>query len=256
MKSIALVAAAGSILLLGLGSAAPIRSEPGLDLRDPDHPRYGDCAPPPNFAKHFPKLTQQKAVKKISSGVTHESPSVVQRRNPVTGARVTSEDLYAGKFLWAPRYGKDHTFAAIGQGLGGPKNYAIMVSNTVYSKGSKETVFNQLAELYIKQGTNFTAIPLSDTSEIGWCTQNTAPEPEDCFSTRYSDFAVEQALFETLANSDPSEAIAVTWKRTDGEMAQCPLYFSPLSFKAPLLSIDKAYARAAAKREGQIAQGF
>ena len=256
MKSIALVAAAGSILLLGLGSAAPIRSEPGVDLSDPDHPRYADCAPPRNFAKRFPKLTLEKALKKVSFRINHESPSVVQRRNPVTGARVTSENLYAQEFLGVAGFGKGHTFAAIGQSLGGAKNYAIMVSNTVYSKGSKETVFNQLAELYIKQGTNFTAIPLSDTSEIGWCTQNTAPEPEDCFSTRYSDFAVEQALFETLANSNPSEAIAVTWKRTDGEMAQCPLYFSPLSFKAPLLSIDKAYARAAAKREGQIAQGF
>lgn len=256
MKSIALAAAAGLILSLGLVSAAPVRSESGPDLRDPDHPRYADCAPPRNFSKRFPKLTLEKALKKVSSRINHESPSVVQRRNPVTGARVTSEDLYAQEFLGVSGFGKGHTFAAIGQALGGAKNYAITVSNTVYTKGSKETVFNQLAELYIKQGTAITAVPLSDTSEIGWCTQNPAPEPDSCFSTRYSDFTVDQAMFEALANANPQQAIAVTWKRTDGEMAQCPFYFSPLSFKAPLLSIDEAYAKAAAKREGQVAQGF
>lgn len=256
MKAITRAVLAGSILSWNLASAAPASPEPVADLRDPDNPRYADCAPPPNFSKRFPVLTQQKAVKKISSRIIYESPSLVQTRNRVTGARVESEDLYAQDFLGMTGYGKGHTFAAIGQPLGGAKNYAINVSNTVYSTGSKETVFNQLAELYIKQGTTITTIPLSDSSEIGWCSQKPAPQPDSCFSTRYSDFTVDQAVFESLANADMREPIAVTWKRTDGEMAQCPLFFSPLSFKAPLLTIDEAYAKAAAKRERQIAQGF
>lgn len=256
MKAITMAAVAGSILMLGLTSAAPVRSETGADLRDPDHPRYADCAPPPSFSKRFPVLTQQKAVKKTSSRIIYESPSLVQTRNKVTGARVESEDLYARDFLGMTGYGKGHTFAAIGQPLGGAKNYAIIVSNTVYSTGTMETVFNQMAELYIKQGTTITTIPLSDSSEIGWCSKKPAPQPDSCFSTRYSDFTVDQAMFESLANADMRAPIAVTWKRTDGEMAQCPLYFSPLSFKAPLLTIDEAYAKAAAKRERQIAEGF
>ena len=256
MKSILLAAVAGSLLSWGSAAAAPSGSEPITDLRDAGHPSYADCAPPANFAKRFPQLTLKKALKAVSSDITYESPSVVEPRNPVTGAGVTSENLYARKFFGSSRYGADHTFAAINQTLGGAKNYAIMVSNTVYTAGSKETVFNNLAELYVKQGTTITAIPLSNSSEIGWCTQNPSPQPASCFSTRYSDFAVDQALFETLANADPQQAIAVTWKRTDGQMAQCPLYFSPLSFKATLLAIDEAHAKAAAKRERQRAEGF
>lgn len=256
MKSIALAGVAGSLLSWGVAAAAPAGSEALADQRDPAHPRYADCAPPPNFAKRFPKLTLEKALKKVSFYINHESPSVVQPRNPVTGARVESEDLYAKEFLGIAGYGKGHTFTIIGQSLGGPKNYAMVVSNTVYTTGTKETVFNNLAELYVKQGASITAIPLSDTSEMGWCSQKPAPQPDSCFSTRYSEFSVDQALFEALANSDPQQSIAVTWKRTDGEMAQCPLYFSPLSFKSTLLSIDEAHAKAAAKREKQRAEGF
>lgn len=256
MKSIALAVVAGSLLLLGSGSAAQNMSEPGPDPRDPDHPRYAECAPPPAFAKRFPQLTLKKALGKVSANINYESPSVIEPRNPVTGARVTSENLYARKVLGSPRYEDDHTFAEIGQPLSGPRNFFMVVSSTNYTHGSTITRRNELAEIFVKRGDAIIPIPLGRSSEIGFCFGEVIDPTKPCFSTAYAHLRVDNELFETLANSDPQQAIAVTWKRTDGEMAQCPLYFSPLSFKATLLSIDEAYAKAAAKREKQIAQGF
>ncbi len=256
MKAITAAVVAASILSFGSASAAPASPELDPSLRDPDHPRYADCAPPANFAKRFPKLTLQKALKAVSSDINYESPSVIEPRNPVTGARVTSENLYARKILGISRYEDDHTFAEIGQPLDGPKNYFMVVSNTNYSNGSTVTRRNDVAEIYLKRGDSILSIPLTASSEIGYCSGEVIDPSRPCFSTAYAHLRVDSDLFETLANADPQQAIALTWKRTDGEMAQCPLYFSPLSFKATLLSIDAAHGKAAAKRERQRAEGF
>lgn len=194
-------------------------------------------------------------MRRVSSSTIHDSPSLIATRNPVTGTRVTSENLYARRTLGITSYGNDHTFAAISQPLEGPRVLSIMVSNTNYSKGSKVNVYNDLAEVYVKQGDQIVAVPLSGSTELGYCSAQ-QDGPDSCFSTGYSRFDVDQSLFETLADSDPEQAIVITTKRLDGTMSACPLYYSPLSFKAVLLSIDEAFGEAVAKRERQRAEGF
>lgn len=71
--------------------------------------------------------------------------------------------------------------------------------------------------------------------------------PPSCFNTAIGSFAIERDLFEALASSDPAKPIAITARKSDGTMAACLVYFSPLSFKAPLLTIDDAYATALKK---------
>ncbi|QDH35074.1 hypothetical protein [Porphyrobacter sp. YT40] len=256
MKFIAMAAFASSLISWGSAAAAPAGTQATADPRDPAHPRYADCAPPQAFAKRFPQLTLKKALGKVGADINYESPSVIEPRNPVTGARVTSENLYARKVLGIARYKDDHTFAEIAQPLEGPRNYFMVVSNTNYSNGSTITRRNDVAEIYLKRGDVILPIPLETASEIGFCSGDILDQTKPCFSTAYARLRVDSDLFETLANADPQQAITATWKRTDGEMAQCPLYFSPLSFKATLLSIDEAHAKAAAKREKQRAQGF
>lgn len=224
-------------------------------MRDPDHPRYADCTPPASFSKRFPALTLKKALKQVSKSTLHESPNVIKRQNPVTGTLVNSENLYAQKLFGVSRYGDDHTFAAISQTLEGPKSHSIVVSNTNYTSGSKDTVRNELAEIYIRQDGQILAVPLTAFSESGYCSAS-ENGPDSCFSTGYAHFDVDEGLFGALARSDPQEAVVVTARRLDGNMAECPLYFSPLSFKSVEMTIDESYNKAAAKREKQIAQGF
>lgn len=236
-------------------SIAQMGIETDGDLRDPAHDRYSDCTPPKNFADRFPGLTLQRGLKRVSSSTIHESPSLIATRNPVTGTRVTSENLYVRRVFGIIRYGNDHTFAAISQPLEEPRAFSMMVSNTNYSQHNKQTADNELAELYVPLDGKIVTVPLSGSSESGYCTAN-ENGIYSCFSTGYSHFNVDPALFQALAESDPQEAIAVTSKRLDGTMSACPLYFSPLSFKAVLLSIDEAYEEAAEKRERQRAEGF
>lgn len=226
------------------------------DERDPSHPRYKDCSPPKNFSKRIPKVTLKKAIKKSGGGIHYAKPGPLERVNPVTGAGVSSINVYSGKFFGFTKYDHDHTFAGISQKLGGEKNYSIYASNTNYSTISKRRALIQLAELYWKQGDQIETISLTEDSENGFCSWAGAGKPDTCFSTATARFVIEKDTFEALANADLSKPIVVTSKLLNGEMSKCPLYYSPLSFKAPLTMIDAQYEKAEKKRQKQIAQGI
>jgi hypothetical protein len=205
------------------------------------------CAPPENFSKRFPKLSEKKAVRKVTRSITRRTYGLLQTDNPVTGAEVTSNNLYAQTFLGVSRYGRDHTFAAIIQPLDGPRTYAIRISDTEYTTGSQPYFVNDLADLHVSHRGRTVVVPRSDRFEEGFCGPLKENAPRNCFNTATGSFAIERELFEELAASDPAKPIAITARKSDGTMAECPYYFSPLSFKATLLTIDEAFAEAAAK---------
>ena len=250
LLSIASPSASG--MMAQAASAAPA----SIDERDPAHPKYKDCKPPKNFSKRFSKTTLEKAIDNSSTGISHEKPGPLEQKNPVTGAGVTSNDVYATTIFGFVRYGYDHTYAGISQKLGEEKKYSIYVSNTNYSAGSKRLILNDLAEIYLSQGGAIKTVPLTYGGENGFCSWTGANKLDTCFSTATGQFDVDAATFQALADADPVKPIIVTSKRRDGTMSACPLYYSPLSFKAPLSLIDAQYNRAVAKRERQKAEGF
>lgn len=221
--------------------------------KDASDPSYADCNPPASFAKKFPTLTLDKAIKKVNRAIIYESPSLIQSRNPVTGASVSSDDFYANSNLGFKSYGNDHTYAFIGQGLGGPRNFDMRVSNTTYSHGSKVFAETDYSEIFVNIGGRIVPVSLSGESELGFCNSG---QGNPCFSTATAMFAIDEALFEEMANADPKKPILATAMRKSGVMASCPLYFSPISFKATLASFDDAYAKAEKKRAEQKAKGF
>lgn len=207
-----------------------------------------DCAPPDNFAKRFPTLDERKAKRKVTQRITYVSPNVMKADNPVTGAFVTSNNLYAKIFLGVPQYGRDHTFAAITQPLAGERKYALRISDTEYTKGSQAYFINQLAELHVPVDGQIVVVPRTDRWEEGYCASaDVNGPPADCFNTAIGSFDVSREIFEALAASDPSKPIPINARMRDGTMKACPYYFAPLSFKATLLTIDEAFAKAAAK---------
>lgn len=214
-----------------------------------------DCAPPGNFAKRFPKLSEKKALRKVTRRINYESPNVLKANNPVTGAEVNSNNLYAKIFMGVARYGRDHTFAAIVEPLGGERRYEIRISDTEYTTGSQPVFFNEVAELHVPYRGATVVVPRKVRWTEGFCTMvNVNGPPPDCFNTAAGSFAIGLALFEALATSDLAKPIAVLARKSDGSMAACPYYFSPLSFKALLLTIDDAYAKAA-EREARRRAG-
>lgn len=209
-------------------------------------PATRECAPPENFAKRFPKLTEIKALRKVTRRILYESSNVLKPGNPVTGAEVNSNNLYAKTFLGVAGYGRDHTFAAIVQPLGGERRYEIRISDTEYTQGSQAVFFNEIAELHVPYQGGTVVLPRTVSWTEGFCEMFRADAPPpDCFNTAVGSFAINLALFEALATSDPAKPFAVLARKSDGSMAACPYYFSPLSFKALLLTIDDAYAKAA-----------
>lgn len=205
-----------------------------------------DCAPPANFSKRFPKLTEKKALRKVNSRITYESPSLIATNNRVTGTEVDSNDLYARTMFGVAGFGRDHTYTAIVQRLEGPRTYSIRISDTEYTTGSQPYFVNELAELHIPTSTGVIVVPQSERWEEGFCSRR-PNEPDTCFNTAIGAFTIDQALFEELAARDPAKPIEIAARKKDGTMLACPYYFSPLSFKATLLTIDKAYADALAK---------
>ena len=207
-----------------------------------------NCAPPDNFAKRFPKLTEKKALGKVTRRIEYLSPNVLKPDNPVTGAEVNSNNLYAKTMLGVAGYGRDHTFAAIVQPLGGTRSYEIRISDTEYTQGSQAVFFNEVAELHVPYRGGTVVVPRTVSWTEGFCQMVRADAPPPgCFNTAVGSFAIDLALFEALAASDPAQPIAITARKSDGSMSACPYYFSPLSFKALLLTIDDAYAAAEAK---------
>lgn len=214
-------------------------------------PTASDCAPPDNLAKRFPKLTEKKALRKVTRRIEYQSPNVLKPNNPVTGAEVNSNNLYAQTFIGVARYGRDHTFAAIMQPLGGERSYEIRISDTEYTTGSQPYFINELAELHIPSDGEVLVVPRSSRSELGFCGPINPNIPRDCFNTATGAFAIERELFEELAARDPAKPIVMAARKIDGSMAACPYYFAPLSFKATLLTIDDAYAKALEKSARQ-----
>lgn len=205
-----------------------------------------DCAPPGNFAKRFPALTEKKALRKVTRLILRESYGLLKPDNPVTGAEVNSNNLYAKTMFGVAGYGRDHTFAAIVQPLAGERIYEIRISDTEYTQGSQRYFTNELAELHVPYLGGTVVVQRSERWVEGFCEMFRADAPPpDCFNTAVGSFATDLALFEALASSDPAKPIAVLARKSDGSMTACPYYFSPLSFKAPLLMIDDAYAKAA-----------
>ncbi len=238
-----------------MAAATSATSDIAIDQRDAAHSKYKNCKAPKNFAKRFAKMTLEQALEKTNGSIEHLKPGPLEQDNPVVGARVTSNDVFARTWFSVPLYGYDHSFANIFRKLGGENVYTIGVSNTNYSAGSKVLILNELAEIYVKQGAEIRAIKLSDARENGFCSWTGAGKQDTCFSTASAAFEVDKALFEALANADPAKPIVITSKRHDGAMSKCPLYFSPLSFKAPMMRINGQYARAVAKRERQVEGG-
>lgn len=247
-----------------MAQASPPEAAPSDAVRaaelpetNPAHPRYRDCGPDKNFSKRFRKTTLEDAIKKSDSDIIHASPNRLANQNPVTGIMVNSNDVYVRRSFGIPAYGEHHTYAQIDQNLGEvERRYAIYVTSTNYSTGSKNLRLNDLAEIYLPIDGQMIPVPLTEPSERGWCSYQGQGLADSCFSTGIGMFAIEAEQFEALANADPSTPIAVPAKGRDGNMLPCPLYFASLQFKAPLAMIDKEFARAAAKREEQRAEGF
>lgn len=231
------------VLLVGEMTHAGARTAtemPGATARD--------CAPPGNFSKRLPKLSEKKALRKVTRRINYESPNVLKTNNPVTGAEVNSNNLYAKILMGVARYGRDHTFAAIVEPLGGERRYEIRISDTDYTTGSQPVFFNEVAELHVPYHGATVVVPRTVSWTEGFCTMvNVNGPPPDCFNTATGSFTIERDLFEALAASDPVKPIAITARKSDGMMAACPYYFSPLSFKATLLTIDEARAAALKK---------
>ena len=203
-----------------------------------------DCAAPENFAKRFPKLQEKKALKKVSGGTTYELPGLLVANNKVTGAVVTSNDLYAQVLLGVARYGRDHTYAAIVHPLEGERRYEIRVSDTEYTKGTRPFFMNEIAEIYVPVAGKTVAVRRANRWEEGYCTAYNPNAPSSCYNTASASFGVSREMFEALAASDPTRPIEITARKFDGSMKACPYYFSPLSFTAPLKTIDDAAAKA------------
>jgi hypothetical protein len=238
------------LLLAGEMTHAGARSAtemPGATARD--------CAPPDNFSKRFPKLSENKALGKVTRLILRESYGLLRPDNPVTGAEVNSNNLYAKTMLGVAGYGRDHTFAAIVQPLGGERVYEIRISDTEYTQGSQAVFFNEVAELHVPYKGGTVVVPRKASWTEGFCgAVNVNGPPPSCFNTAIGSFTIERDLFEALAASDPAKPIAMAARKTDGAMGACPYYFSPLSFKATLLRIDDAYAKAAEREAGRRAR--
>lgn len=222
-----------------------------------DSPDAGEreCAPPENFAKRFPKLSEKKALGKVTHLMLRETYGLLKADNPVTGAEVTSNNLYAKTFVGVAGYGRDHTFAAIVQPLGGERSYEIRISDTEYTEGSQAVFFNEIAELHVPHQGGIVVVPRKVSWTEGFCgAVNVNGPPPGCFNTAIGSFTIERDMFEALAASDPAKPIAMAARKTDGTMAACPYYFAPLSFKATLLTIDEAYAKAAEREAGRRAR--
>lgn len=227
-----------------------------LSETDPANPRYRDCAPPENFSKRFPATTLDQAIERSTGYITHGRPGPLASKNPVAGAMVESLNVYVGKFFGIPIYGHRHSYARIAQTLDGPKLYSMLVSSTNYSTISKNQILNDIAEIYVPIAGQVRVLPLSAESEQGFCSYAGESKADTCFSTATAEFALDAEQFAALANADPAAPIVVPAKTHDGKMLACPLYFSPMSFKAPLMMIDDQFAKAAKKRERQKAKGF
>jgi hypothetical protein len=240
--------ASSSVAADDLGAALP--------ETDPAHPRYRDCVPPENFSKRFPATTLDQAIKRSTGYITHDRPGPLASKNAVAGAMVDTNNVYVGKVFGIPVYGHRHGYTLIAQTLDGPKLYRMLVSSTNYSTISKNLILNDIAEIYVPIAGQVRALPLSDQSEQGFCSYAGEGKADNCFSTATASFALDAEQFAALANADPAMPIIVPAKNHDGKMLACPLYFSPLSFKAPLLMIDAQLAKAAKKRERQKAKGF
>jgi len=209
----------------------------------------GDCAPPANFAKRFPTLTEKQALKKVNVQITRQSYGLLAD-HPVTGAEVDSNDLYARTMFGVAGYGRGHTYTAITQPLEGPRTFSLRISDTEYTTGSQPILYNELAELHIPHAGGTVVVKRSVPWQEGFCSNKTNAPPS-CYTTAIGAFNVERDLFEALAARDPATPIEVAARKRDGTMTACPYYFSPLSFKATLLTIDKAYAKAVAKKARQ-----
>lgn len=217
--------------------------------------RWSDCAPPDNFSKRFPALSERRGIRRVTRRITYASPNVLKSDNAVTGAEVTSNNLYAHKFLGVAGYGRDHTYAAIVQLLGSARRYQIRISDTEYTKGSRAYFMNELTELHVPYRDGLVVVPRTGRWEEGYCEMpNVNGPPPSCFNTAIGSFEIDQELFEYLAARDPALPIEIGARKSDGTTAACPYYFSPLSFKAPMLTIDDAYGRALAKRARQNAR--
>lgn len=230
-------------------------SAPELAELDPANPRYRDCQPPENLAKRLPSTTLEQAVSRSTSYLTYDRPGPLARENPVTGALANSDKVYAKLSFGIPIYGKGHTYASVSQPLDGPKQFSIHVSSTNYSTGSKILILNDIAEIFISIGGKTRAVTLTSASEQGWCSAAGQGQLDNCFSTATANFTVDEDLFQALASGRADEAILVPAKLHSGEFRACPLYFAPLSFKAPLQLIDTQVAKAAKKRAKQRAKG-
>lgn len=207
-----------------------------------------DCAPPANFAKRFPTLTEKKALGKVNRTVTRQSYGLLQADNPVTGAEVDSNDLYAQTMFGVAGFGRAHTYTAITQPLDGPRAYSLRISDTEYTKGTRPYFSNDLAELHIPHEGGVVVVKRTAAWEEGFCSAS-QNGPPSCYNTAIGAFGVERELFEALAARDPKRMIEITARKQDGTMAACPYYFSPLSFKATMLTIDAAYAKAVKKAQ-------
>lgn len=241
---------ANMLRLITLASCLLLAGETALAVAQvPDNASGADahdCAPPGNFAKRFPALTEKKALRKVTRLILRDSYGLLKPDNPVTGAEVNSNNLYAKTMFGVAGYGRDHTFAAIVQPLAGERIYEIRISDTEYTQGSQRYFTNELAELHVPYLGGTVVVQRSERWVEGFCEMFRADAPPpDCFNTAVGSFAIDLALFEALAASDPAKPIAVLARKSDGSMTACPYYFSPLSFKAPLLTIDDAYAKAA-----------
>lgn len=214
-----------------------------------------ECALPENFAKRFPKLSERKALGKVTRLILRESYGLLRPDNPVTGAEVNSNNLYAKTMLGVAGYGRDHTFTAIVQPLGGERVYEIRISDTEYTQGSQAVFFNEVAELHVPYKGGTVVVPRKVSWTEGFCgAVNVNGPPPGCFNTAIGSFTIERDMFEALAASDPAKPIAMAARKTDGAMGACPYYFSPLSFKATLLTIDDAHAKAAEREAGRRAR--
>lgn len=233
-----------TVLILGVASHGSAQTAPAQSAAQED------CAPPPNFSERFPKLTEKKALGKVSRRTLRQLPGLFKANNLVTGTEVDSNDLYAQTFMGGTGYARNHTYAAIVQMIGGERTYSIRISDTEYTEGSQPYFSNDLTELHIEHDGKVIVVPRTQAWEEGFCSTRPDRLPK-CYNTAIGSFTIERDLFEALAARDPAKTFTVAARKRDGTMTACPYYFSPMSFKAPMLKIDEAFAAAVAKRAKQ-----
>lgn len=202
------------------------------------------------FPSASPKSPKKKALDKVSHRTLRQLPGLFKANNLVTGTEVDSNDLYAQTFMGGTGYGRNHTYAAIVQMIEGERTYSIRISDTEYTEGSQPYFSNDLTELHIEHDGKVIVVPRTVAWEEGFCSARPDRLPR-CFNTAIGSFVIERELFEALAARDPAKTFTVAARKRDGTMAACPYVFSPLSFKAPMLKIDEAFAAAVKKRAKQ-----